>query len=297
MSIPIRTINIGSYIVTDLTRISWSNDGQSILYNIGSIIFRYLITTNKIDQYIPFSSPPGNHPNAISSYQLSPNNQNHIACGYQWSGLIIYNINKQKIIFDSYSLTNLEEVYQIEWSKNGQYIAAGGKRGNKPIIIVFDVGLNRIVAEYTRHQGVISSISWNNDNNTIVSSSKNDKTIRIWKIQDTEYKKYERNPLLLIIKCPSKEVMFNITIQSKANIVLWHPNNKNIISCEYNTKNISIWNGESGALVHSFESINPITSILLNLNGDKIIAATNNGIIEQFNFAINNNSINPTAKL
>jgi WD40 repeat protein len=293
MSIPIRIINFGDFKVTNLTKISWSNDSRSILYNIGSSIFRYSFAENKNKtyRYIPFSPPPSNHPDGISLYQLSPKNQNNIACEYQWSGLKIYNIISNRIIFESNYLTDLTS---IEWSKNGQYIAAGGIRGNKLIIIVFDVTSNRIVAEFTGHQGIISSISWNNDNNTIVSSSKNDGTIQIWKIQDTEYKK---NPLLIIIKFLFKEVKSENIIQSRADIVLWHPNNKNIISCEYNTQNITIWNGESGVSVYSFRTINPITSILLNLNGDKIIATTNNGIIEQFNFTINNNLIKPTAKL
>jgi len=156
------------------------------------------------------------------------------------------------------------EVWIIALSPNGKIVASGSFDGK---VRLWDVEMKKVVAKWTGHTGIVSSLCWSVDGERVVSGSR-DTTMRVWDVESGD-------TVLGPIKTGHRYVY----------AVIYSPDTTKIATGGYNENALKIWDANTGNLLSTINHDSQDFSLAWTSDQKKIIFGDNNGSIRIFDTA------------
>lgn len=152
--------------------VSWSSDGQYIVYGMGSQLMLWNITNGQLQVHVPARANE-----TIISVAWSPDNQN-IAIGVIPSG----GGSAGTEIWDPFTgqVTIYANRFVSKWSPDGKSIVGIVDTGGSQNVQIWDAMNGKVLFTYVEKAGQVSSVAWSPDGNFIASGDLSNE-VNVWR--------------------------------------------------------------------------------------------------------------------
>lgn len=163
---------------------------------------------------------------------------------------------------------NNDVIFVMKFSKDGDYLATGGKYG---VITIWNLVKNTIVSEipkalfdsqpyrvFTGHSGQIIDLAWST--NLFLLSASTDNTLRLWHLKKTDYS-------------------FVFSRSNNIISVCFHPKDNSYFLTGGSDKTLKIWKLPEGEVVRWVQTPSPLTCSIFYPSGEYVLAGLANGRI------------------
>ena len=155
-----------------------------------------------------------------------------------------------------------EGVCTMALSPNGETVASGSRHG---MVKLWDIATRKVIAKWTGHTSVVSSLCWSRDGGRVVSGSY-DGTARVWDVESGE-----------TVLGPIE------TGNQRIDAVAFSPDASNFATGGINMDRIKIWNSRTGEVLSTLQQHS--LSLVWTSDQKKLLAGRDNGSITIFNTA------------
>ncbi len=179
-------------------------------------------------------------------------------------------------------------------SPDGKQLATGGTADGKQVVFVRDIASGNVTKTFVGHEAPITALNFSADNARLISGSA-DKTARVWNLTDgallanfavhtnavtavglnsngTQAVSGAADNFLKVWNVADAKEIANCAGHGGAiSAALFTPNNQTVVSASAD-QTIRLWNPTNGQQAAAFGFGQPITSLALSLDGNKLAA-------------------------